>query len=517
MGARLLTRFALGHRGPFSGQFFPDPGWDPRQLVMCTNRSRLHFFDAVAAATALACGVFAGPGLAKAVPPKTDQQAAPASSVVPGGSSQSDTQTTSRVDGTLTAVDSDRASRGLRTTTTPSAPGKLLSPTSGPPTSGSATPGQQLVQVTPPAAPATATSSTPVRPSPGIEVGVTTLVGGETSAGAPTSVTVPSATSTASAPTSPSPTDSARGAPVATQPPSPQPSATQPSATQPSATQPAATKPAATKPAATKPATPEPQATPSTTTPPVAVPPSATKAAATQPSAKPPPAPQPVGTSSPMTAAPATLPVAAPPSATSPVATQPVATQPDATQPVQAPTARPSTGNGASRLHELQSLVTQWLRAEAHQAARPVPPPGSSLSREPSHLSLGLARGPLGPAMGWPRVLPASADLESGPARVAAAPPRHVQSPKPASVGRPRADTPPPISQALSSAPPVQTRLPVGSAAAAGGGGVGSVAPSVLAAFEVALPLATILLVRFSLDLTTRRSTLLGSRLERPG
>ena len=486
---------------------------------MYANRSRLSFFGAVAAATALACGVFAGPGLAKAVPPKTDQQAAPASSVVPGGSSQSDTQTTSRVDGTLTAVDSDRASRGLRTSTTPSAPGRLLSPTSGPPTSSSATPGQQLVRVTPPAAPATVGSSPPVRPSPGVEVGVTTLVGGETSAGVPTSVTVPSATSTASAPTSPSPTDSVRGAPVAAQPPAPQPSATQPSATEPAATKPAATKPAATEPAATKPdatkpATPEPQATPSTTTPPLAVPPSATKAAATQPSAKPPPAPQPVGTSSPMTAAPAT---AAPPGSTSPVATQSVATQPVATQPVQAPTARPSTGNGASRLHQLQSLVTQWLRAETHQAARPVPPPGSPLSREPSHLSLGLVWGPLGPAMGSPRVLAASAELESGPARVAAAPPRHVQSPKPASVGRPRADTPAPIPQALSSVPPVQTQLPVGSAAAAGGGGVGSVAPSVLAAFEVALALATILLVRFSLDPATCRSTLLGSRLERPG
>ena len=489
---------------------------------MYANRSRLHFFGAVAAATALACGVFAGPGLANTVPPKTDQRAAPASAVVPGGSSQSDTQTTSRVDGTLTAVDSDRASRGLRTTTTPSAPGRLLSPTSGPPTSGSATPGQQLVRVTPPAAPATVGSSTPVRPSLGVEVGVTPLVGGQTSAGAPTSGTVPSATSTASAPTSPSPTDSVRGAPVAAQPPAPQPSATQPSATEPAATKPAATKPAATEPAATKPdatkpATPEPQATPSTTTPPFAVPPSARKAAATQQSAKPPPAPQPVGTSSPMTSAPATLPVAAPPSATSPVATQSVATQPVATQPVQAPTARPSTGNGASRLHQLQSLVTQWLRAETHQAARPVPPPGSPLSREPSHLSLGLARGPLGPAMGWPRVLAASADLESGPARVAAAPPRHVQSPKPASVGRQRADTRRPIPQALSSVPPVQTRLPVGSAAAAGGGGVGSIAPSVLAAFEVALALATILLVRFSLDLATWRSTLLGSRLERPG
>ena len=160
---RLLTRFAVGYRGPFSGQFFSDPGWDPKELVMCANQSRLYFFGAVTAATALACGVFAGPGLANAVPPKTDQQAAPASSVVPGGSSQSETQTTSR------------------------------------------------------AAPAMAASLTPARPSPGLEVGVTMLVGGQASAGARTSATAPSSTSTASAPTNPSPADPLRGDGVAAQ------------------------------------------------------------------------------------------------------------------------------------------------------------------------------------------------------------------------------------------------------------------------------------------------------------
>jgi hypothetical protein len=95
-----------------------------------------------------------------------------------------------------------------------------------------------------------------------------------------------------------------------------------------------------------------------------------------------------------------------------------------------------------------------------------------------------------------------------------------VQSRKPASVARPGAGTPRPVPQALSSAPTVQTRLPVGGAAAAGGGGVASVAPSVLVAFEalaLALALATILLARFSLDLATWRSTMLGSRLEHPG
>ena len=420
---------------------------------MCANQSRLYFFGAVMAATALACGVFAGPGLANAVPPKTDQQAAPALSVVPGGSSQSETQTTSR------------------------------------------------------AAPAMAASLTPARPSPGVEVGVTMLVGGQASAGARTSASAPSSTSTASAPTNPSPTDPLRGDGVAAQLPAPPPSATHPSATQ----------PAATKPAAAKPAMPELQATPSTT-PPVAVPPSAAKAAAPQPSATPPSAPEPVGTSPQMTAATAMLPVAASPSATRPVATQPVATQSVATQPVQAPTARPSTGTGASGLHQLQSLVTHSPWAEAHQVARLVPTPGSSPSGEPTHLWLAMARGPLGPAMRSPGALAASADLETGPARVAAAPPRHAQSGKPASVARPRAGTPPPIPQALSSAPPVQTRLPVGGAAAAGGGGVASVAPSVLVAFEAfALALATILLARFSLDLAMWRSTMLGSRLERPG
>ncbi|MFZ0976687.1 MAG: hypothetical protein WAN22_30985, partial [Solirubrobacteraceae bacterium] len=90
--------------------------------------------------------------------------------------------------------------------------------------------------------------------------------------------------------------------------------------------------------------------------------------------------------------------------------------------------------------------------------------------------------------------------------------------PKPPSVARPRAATPPPIPQSLSPALPVQTRLPVGGAAAASAGGVGTVAPSVVAEFEaLALALATILLVRFSLDRATWRSTLLASRLEHPG
>jgi len=70
----------------------------------------------------------------------------------------------------------------------------------------------------------------------------------------------------------------------------------------------------------------------------------------------------------------------------------------------------------------------------------------------------------------------------------------------------------------LSPALPDQTRLPVGGGAVAGGGGAGSVAPSVAADFDtLALALATILLARWFLERATWRSTLLASRLERPG
>ena len=110
------------------------------------------------------------------------------------------------------------------------------------------------------------------------------------------------------------------------------------------------------------------------------------------------------------------------------------------------------------------------------------------------------------------------AERERGLASAAAAPRRPEASPKPPSVPRPRATTPPAIAHVLSPAPTVQTRLPVGGAAAATGGGVGSVASSVVAEFEaLALALATILLVRLSLDRAMWRSTLLGSRLEHPG
>jgi hypothetical protein len=439
---------------------------------MRANHSPLQFFGLIVTASVLASGVYANAALAGTMTSTTASNGASASPVLVGSRSASETRTRSLVDATRTAVDSNRTPRAIRSVTATTTNGGLLSRTSGPPASGSATPGPQLVQVTTPAARAKPASPTPARPSTGVDISVTPLVGGGNSAGAPTGATVPSATTTTTAPTDPSSADSTAGTPVATQ----------LSARQAPASQPQATPPSATR-------------------------------GATQPSVTRPPATQPVAAAPPTSGPPATQPVATPPSATSPVATEPVATQ-----SLKAQSAPLSPGNRTRRLHQLQTLVTQWLRAEKDQATRPVTPPDSPLSPAPSHPSWGLAKGPLGPAIGWSRVLAGDADLESGSASVAAAPRRPEEAPKPPSVARPRAATPPPIPQALSPALPVQTRLPVGGAASASSGGVGSVAPSVVAEFEaLALALATILLVRFSLDRATWRSTLLASRLEHPG
>jgi hypothetical protein len=158
------------------------------------------------------------------------------------------------------------------------------------------------------------------------------------------------------------------------------------------------------------------------------------------------------------------------------------------------------------------------LRAKEDKAARLVIPTDARPSPAPSHPSPGLATGQLGSAIGSPDVLAGDADLERGSASAAAASPRPEESAKPAPVARTRPGTPPPIPQVLASVPPVQTRLPVGGAAAASGGAVGSAAPSVVAEFDaLALVLAAILLVRFSLDRAVSRPALLVSRLEHPG
>ena len=436
---------------------------------MHANHSPLRFFGLIATASVLASGVCASSALAGTTPSTTDSNGASASPVLLGSRSASETGIQSLGDGTRAAVDSNRTSRAVRgATTTTTTNGGLLSPTNGPRASGSATPGQQLVQVTTPAAPAKPGSPTAPGQSTRVDIAVTPLVGAENSTGASPGAAVPSATTTTTAPTDPSPADPAAGNPLATQ----------------LAARPApASRPAATKPPPTQPAAPAPPTRAPNATPPVATPPTATN-----------------------------------PVATEPVATEPVATEPVATQSLKARSAPPSPGNRARTLHQLQTLVTQRLRAEQHQVARSGTAPDSRPSSPPSQPSPGLAKGQLGPATGSPQILARDTDLESGSTSVAAATRRPEQSLKPPSVGRSRAAAPPPTPQALSPAPPVQTRLPVGGAAAATGGGIGSVAPSVLADFEpLALALATILLARFALDRAMWRSTLLASRLEHPG
>ena len=431
---------------------------------MRANHSPLQLFCLIATASVLASGVYASSAFAETTASTTESNGASASSTLVASSSASETGMRSLVDGTRAAVDSNRTSLAMRSaTTTTTTNGGLLGPTSGPRTSGSATPDQQLVQVTTPAAPTKPGSPTAPGQSTRVDIAVTPLVGAGNSAGGSTGAAVPSATTTTTARMDPSPADSAAGTPLPTQ---------------------LAARPApASRPAATEPA-------------------------ATQPVAAAPPTSVPNGTQ----------PVATLPSATNPVATEPVATEPVATQSLKARSASLSPGNRTRTLHQLQTLVTRWLRAEEDQAARPVAPSDSPPSSPPSQPSPGLARGQLGSATGSPQILAGDTDLESGSTSVAAAPRRPEQSPKPPSVGRSRAAAPPPTPQALSPASTVQTRLPVGGAAAATGGGVGSVAPSVVAEFEpLALALAMILLARFSLDRAMWRSTLLASRLEHPG
>ncbi len=232
--------------------------------------------------------------------------------------------------------------------------------------------------------------------------------------------------------------------------------------------------------------------------------------------ATPPPATSAAGSEAPITGPPATPPVATPPSATSPVATGSVATGPVATQPLKAPSAPVSRGDRGRGSIQLRTSVARWLRAEQDEPVRLVTPTEAQPSPVPSHRPRGLATGRLGPAIGSLGVLAGDADLERGAASTDAHPPRSEKSRKPAPVARTRAATP--IPHVLPSVPPVQTRPPLGGAAAASGGAVGSVAPSVVAQFDaLALVLATILLVRLCLDRPAWRSALLVSRLEHPG
>jgi len=84
-------------------------------------------------------------------------------------------------------------------TLTPTAPGGWVTPASGTPASSVATPLQQLVQVTTPAATAMAESAMPAGGSTPLDIGVT-AIGGGSSAGVPANAIVPSATTTTSVP-----------------------------------------------------------------------------------------------------------------------------------------------------------------------------------------------------------------------------------------------------------------------------------------------------------------------------
>jgi uncharacterized protein len=231
------------------------------------NHSPLQFFDRIGAVVARASGVRA--------------TAAPAAAIT------SATETSlGLVDGTRAAVDSDLTSGALRRITTPAAtPGGLVSPISDLAASGLANPGQQLVSVTTPAAPASTPSPTPARQLACVGGGVTQL-GRGSSAGEPTGASAPSATTTTPVPAAPPPTGSERRTPVATRVSPPQ-------------------FP-----------TPQAQATSSTTTP----------AAAT------PPRPRTAATGSPVSGPPAAQLVATSPGATNLVATESVATKRVATR-----------------------------------------------------------------------------------------------------------------------------------------------------------------------------------------
>ncbi len=100
------------------------------------------------------------------------------------------------------------------------------------------------------------------------------------------------------------------------------------------------------------------------------------------------------------------------------------------------------------------------------------------------------------------------------PARVTALPPRLKLAPT--TVTSPAADpTSTPVMLPYAP-PPAPTKAPVGGATA-GGGGIGSPAPHVIAAVELlTLAFLTLILGRLPLDLTPWRATLLASHPEHP-
>ncbi len=439
---------------------------------MRANLSPLQFFGLIATVSALAYGVYTDAAVAGTTVSTTESSGASASLVPVGTSSAPEAGPPRLVDATRTTVDTNGASRPLRRVITTATSGPSLIPTSGPPESGSPGLGQRLGQVAGTTAPAQAAPPTPATRSTRGDIGVTPLIGGRHSAGPPTSGTAPSATTTKTALPDPSSVDSAGRTPVATRVHGRQ-------------------GPFAQR-----------KAPPSTATPTLTTPPTVTTAAPTE---------------VPITR-PATQPVATPPTATSPVATGSVATEPVATQPFSAPSAPVSRVNRGPRLIQLHASAARWLRPDKNELVPLVTPTDAQPSPGPINPSRGRAAGHLGSAVGSTGVLAGDADLDRGSATAAADSPRSEVPLRPVLVARTHAATAPPNPQVLPSVPPVETRPPIGGAAAATGGAVGAVAPSVVAELAaLAVVLATILLGRFSLDRVAWRSALLVSRLEHPG
>jgi hypothetical protein len=420
---------------------------------MRVNHSRLHFLGLVATVSVLASGVCANAALAGTTASASGSNGASASPVLGGSSSASDAGPRNLVDGTQAGVDSDRTPRALHSLTATATTGELQSPAGGSAANGSTTPGEQVVQATTPSSPAGAASPPPVGRTAGVGGESTPLDGGGNSTGAPTGATVPSATATTRRRDRRPPDFAPPAIPVATR---------------------LSARHASAPPhPPSKPATSTPQSAPTNATPSGVTPT-----------------------------------VATPATATNPVATGSVATGPVATPSAGAQTDPPSPGNRARRVRQPKILLTRWLGADVNRRVTPPVTP-------PSHPSLGLAGRLLGAAAATPNVVAGRTDLENISASVAVAARRHVESAKPPTVARPRATKPPQIPR---STVPVVQRLPIGGAPAAGGGGSGSAAPSVVVEFVVlALLFGLMLVARFYPEHATWRTTLLASRLERPG
>ncbi len=363
-------------------------------------------------------------------------------------------------------------------TTADAAPGGSSDPTRGGPLDGSATAGQPATQLNPPAAPAEPASPTSARRSHRNRVDVAlTALGPRRDIGG-TSVTVPP-TASPTGPALPPAANSVGTDPTEGQTPASQRFPKPDGASPPYATSPAAASPTPTQPVVMAPTT---------------------------------------------SRTPAQPPVAGAPAATSPVTIPTVAAAPASTPSLSDHAPPKSTGNVMPRLPKLQTLWTG--PAGKHRIVSRRTPAASSLPRPPRYPRRAMPAGMPTTATAARHSFTFAADdsftsaaFNTGEATEDAGPGRPKRSSLRLSVAPPRAASSESATPRVSSpAWPVQTRLPIGEAATAGSGGIGSVAPVVAAALEaLALALATIVLARLAQDLASWRSKLLTSRLEHPG